>query len=115
MFADELLDLEAPTRILESGLRAELFDLEEGEEFLAEVACLEVDALVEGEDVHDRLDELEDGVRAFEVEVGAGEDGEGVVGCQGWVGEFGTVAGDEGEDLAFQGFGDGFGEKVFAC
>lgn len=53
--------------------------------------------------------------------MGAGEEGEGVVGGEGGVGEFGAVAGDEGEGLAFKGFGDCFGEDfcaggwVFLC
>lgn len=28
--------------------------------------------------------------------------------CEGWMGQLGAIAGDEGEDLAFEGFGNGF-------
>lgn len=40
--------------------------------------------------------------------MGAGEEGEGVVGGEGGVGELGAVAGEESQDLAFEGLGDGF-------
>lgn len=60
--ADQLLELEAGAGVPEAGLRAELLDFEEGEEVFAEQAGFQLGGAVEGVDVHDGDDELEDGV-----------------------------------------------------
>lgn len=65
--------------------------------------------------MHEGFGKLEDGAGGLEIrKMGAWEEGEGVIWCEGRVGEFGAVAGDEGEKLAFEGFGNGVGEDVFA-